>query len=639
VSGPSPAVPVGAATGSGERRARILWADDNADMREYVRRLLGRHHEVEAVADGLSALEAARARPPDLVLTDVMMPGLDGFALLRELRADERLRTVPVILLSARAGEEARVEGMHAGADDYLIKPFSARELLTRVEAHLKLQQVRRESQAALRESEAKFSTAFDASPLVLTITSLDDGRLVEVNEAFVRLAGYTRAEVVGRTPDELGLWIDPDRRVERFARLRVGERVPTIEARFRAKSGVEVIGLISSAVVEINGRPCVLSSVTDITDRKRAEEALQAADRAKDEFLAMLGHELRNPLGALASAARLLDREGGTPGVAARARDVIGRQLDHLTRLVDDLLDVSRLTTAKVRLSRRPLDLSHAARGAVETLRARGALDRHRLSFEGHPAWVDADETRIEQIVANLVGNAMKFTPPGGSITVTVGRDDLDAVLEVKDTGIGISAEALPRIFDLFVQGERTLDRAQGGLGIGLTLVRRLVELHGGTVQASSEVGKGSVFTVRLPAVHPPAVHEATRSGGQPAACRPRRVLIVEDNDDAREMLRVLLTHDGHEVHEAVDGPGGLQAALTLQPDIALVDVGLPGLDGYALARSLRAHPNGQRVVLVALTGYGQPEDRRRGEEAGFDAHVVKPVDPAQLALLLARS
>jgi CheY-like chemotaxis protein len=232
-----------------------------------------------------------------------------------------------------------------------------------------------------------------------------------------------------------------------------------------------------------------------------------------------------------------------------------------------------------------------------------------------------------------------MKFTPPGGSITVTVGRDDLDAVLEVKDTGIGISAEALPRIFDLFVQGERTLDRAQGGLGIGLTLVRRLVELHGGTVQASSEVGKGSVFTVRLPAVHPPAVHEATRSGGQPAACRPRRVLIVEDNDDAREMLRVLLTHDGHEVHEAVDGPGGLQAALTLQPDIALVDVGLPGLDGYALARSLRAHPNGQRVVLVALTGYGQPEDRRRGEEAGFDAHVVKPVDPAQLALLLARS
>jgi PAS domain S-box-containing protein len=609
-------------------------------MREYVRRLLGRHYDVEAVADGQSALDAARARPPDLVLTDVMMPGLDAFALLQELRADERLRTVPIILLSARAGEEARVEGMHAGADDYLIKPFSARELLARVEAHLKLQQVRRESQAALRASEAKFSTAFDASPLVLTITALDDGRLVEVNEAFVRVAGYTRAEAVGRTPDELGLWIDPDRRVERFARLRVGERVPTIEARFRAKSGVEVIGLISSAVVEINGRPCVLSSITDITDRKRAEESLQAADRAKDEFLAMLGHELRNPLGALASAARLLDREGRTPEMAARARDVIGRQLDHLTRLVDDLLDVSRLTTAKVRLSRRPLDLSHAARGAVETLRARGALDRHQLSFEGPPAWVDADETRIEQIVANLVGNATKFTPPGGTITVTVGRDDLDAVLQVKDTGIGISAEVLPRIFDLFVQGERTLDRAQGGLGIGLTLVRRLVELHGGTVQASSEgPGTGSVFTVRLPAVHPPAEHAAARSAGRAPECQPRRVLIVEDNDDAREMLRVLLTHDGHEVHEALDGPGGLQAALTLQPDIALVDVGLPGLDGYALARSLRAHPNGQRVLLVALTGYGQPEDRRRGEEAGFDAHVVKPVDPGQLARLLARS
>jgi len=353
-----------------------------------------------------------------------------------------------------------------------------------------------------------------------------------------------------------------------------------------------------------------------------------------------MLGHELRNPLGALASAVRILDLEERSPDHVVRARAVIGRQVDQLLHLVDDLLDASRVTSAKMRLSRRPLDFSQTVKATIEALRTRGIVDRHQLTFSGPQLWIDADETRIEQIVTNLVGNALKFTPPGGTIAVSVRSEGQHALLAVKDTGVGIPADVLPTIFDLFVQSERSLDRSQGGLGIGLTLVRRLVELHGGSVQATSDgAGMGSTFTVRLPAMLAPNANAGEQIPAIAAPSKPRRVLVVEDNDDAREMLSILLAQDGHEVRVAHDGPSGLRAALSFRPDVGLLDVGLPGFDGYALARSIRAHDEGKEIYLVALTGYGQSEDRLRSAEAGFDDHVVKPLAVNQLAQLLQRA
>jgi PAS domain S-box-containing protein len=460
-------------------------------------------------------------------------------------------------------------------------------------------------------------------------------------NQGAERIFGYTPDETIGKP---ITILVPADRADEEPAiveRVRRGDRIDHYETVRSRKDGSLVdLSLTVSPIIDEHGAIIGVSKIArDITQRKRAEEALRAADRAKDEFLAMLGHELRNPLGALASAVRILDLPERSPDQTARARAIIDRQVDRLSHLVDDLVDASRVTSAKMRLSRRPLDLSQVVEESIEVLRTRGLLERHQLTFSGSQAWIDADETRIEQIVTNLIGNSLKFTPPGGAITVSVRSEGQHASLAVKDTGIGIPAEVLPTIFDLFVQSERSLDRSQGGLGIGLTLVRRLVELHGGTVHASSDgSGMGSTFTVRLPAIPAPNANAREQISVAAAACKPRRVLVVDDNDDMRETLGILLTQDGHEVQMAKDGPSGLQAALTFCPDIALLDLGLPGFDGYALARSIRARDEGKQIYLVALTGYGQPEDRIRSKAAGFDELVVKPLDVDQLAQLVQR-
>ena len=360
----------------------------------------------------------------------------------------------------------------------------------------------------------------------------------------------------------------------------------------------------------------------------QEARAAAEAASRAKDEFLAMLGHELRNPLAAIANASRLLGHPGADPEAAAHAREVISRQVEHLARLTNDLLDAGRAVLGKIVLERRPVELAAAVARALATLEAGGRFAAHRLEKALEPVWIHADETRVEQIVTNLLGNALKFTPPGGTIAVSVRRSGEEALLSVRDTGVGMSQELAARAFELFVQGDAALDRGQGGLGIGLTLVRRLAELHGGSAAAASAGrGQGSEFTVRLPAIEERTPLSQVKAGVEKRGRRD--ILIVEDNADAAETLRRLLELSGHRVHVERDGVAGLEAVVNRRPQIALIDIGLPRMDGYELVQRVRERMDGRpRPFMVAMTGYGLPEDRSRALASGFDEHLPKPVD-----------
>jgi PAS domain S-box-containing protein len=366
----------------------------------------------------------------------------------------------------------------------------------------------------------------------------------------------------------------------------------------------------------------------------KRAQEARVAAEKAnqaKDEFLAMLSHELRNPLAAITNASRLLEESDHPDERTAHLGSIVARQGEHLTRMVDDLLDVSRLSSGKIVLRRDPVDMKDVVGRSVASFSEAGRLDRHQLDVDVKSVFVQGDATRLEQIVRNLLDNALKYTPPGGRVEVTVERQGDVMALHVRDTGVGIAPEILPHIFELFVQAQRSLDRAQGGLGLGLTLVRRLVEMHGGTVSAcSGGSAQGSQFEVRIPVAETEA--GSRPSSSPPAASARRRILVVEDNPDARETLVMLLESWGHHVEQAENGEAALERVARTTIEVALIDVGLPGMDGYALARALRANPTSAHLRLVALTGYSREEDRRRAHEAGFDAYLVKPVDPQAL-------
>jgi signal transduction histidine kinase len=495
--------------------ARILLVDDNADMRDYMRRLLGERWHVETASDGVEGLAAAFRDPPDLVLADVMMPGLDGFGLLRELRADPRTRTVPVVMVSARAGEEARVEGLEAGADDYLIKPFSARELVARVGTQLAM------------------------------------GRL-----------------------------------------------------------------------------------------RARTEEALREADRRKDEFLALLAHELRNPLMPIRLGAEILRSAGNMPAPAERARAVIDRQVTYMVRLIDDLLDVSRIPRGKLDLRSERMDLGAVVRVAVED--RRGTFEASRLSLDlsvpEAPVWIMGDGARIAQVVGNLLQNALKFTDAGGRVGVRLEIQDDAAVVRVADTGIGIAPSELTRIFEPFSQVDQSIGRSRGGLGLGLALVKGLVGLHGGNIRVHSEgPGLGSEFFVTLPLALAAVEGLAPDERKTPVSVQPLRVLIIEDNLDAAESLCALLRMRGHLARAVHSGAAGIAAARERKPDLVICDIGLPGgMDGYATARALRALPAGEAIHIIALTGYGQESDRARALDAGFDIHLTKPLDPATLERLM---
>ncbi|MES2148577.1 MAG: ATP-binding protein [Pseudomonadota bacterium] len=354
------------------------------------------------------------------------------------------------------------------------------------------------------------------------------------------------------------------------------------------------------------------------------ARTMAERQNRAKDEFLAMLGHELRNPLSAIMNATSVMGQAAIPAEASEGARQIIARQSQHLARIVDDLLDVSRVHSGKILLDRRALRLDMLVQTHCAALKGTQRAAQHHIGIESEPAWVEADPTRLEQILSNLVDNALKYTPAGGSIDIQVGMDGAQVVLAVRDTGIGIGPELMPYVFDLFVQGTRTLDRTQGGLGVGLALVWQLAAMHGGRVSARSEgEGRGSVFEMRLPAVAPGSEVAPIAA---PLSSR-HSVLLIEDNEDGREMMAMMLEAQHYRVATAIDGLDGLRKAAELQPDIALVDIGLPGIDGYEVARRLRADPRTCELRLVALTGYGQESDQQRALDAGFDAHLVKPV------------
>ena len=382
--------------------------------------------------------------------------------------------------------------------------------------------------------------------------------------------------------------------------------------------------------------RNLIVTDMTELLDAHSNRDRAERDSRTKDEFLALLAHELRNPLAAISTAAHVLKVTPAEGAHENRAHDVIARQVGQITRLIDDLLDIERVVSGKIRLNRRPFDLANLVRRAVATFPADAQLDRH-IDVSIEPAWVDGDAVRIEQVLTNILTNAVKYTPAGGRIRVALRADGADAVLSVEDSGFGISPSLLPFIFDMYVQSDQTIDRARGGLGIGLALVRRLVELHEGSVTASSEgEGHGSTFTVRLTAVMPLAETSSEMAFPQERRAKPRRVLLIEDSREAREMLRMMLEFAGHVVYDAADGVRGIELLNVVRPHVGIIDLSLPIMDGYQVARRIREKPEGRSMLLVALTGYGSPDDSRHSLEHGFDYHLVKPVDPDYLERLI---
>ena len=624
--------------------ARILVADDNADMRDYLSRLLSARFQVEVVGDGTAALEAVRRRPPDVIISDVMMPGLDGFQLLAALRADEAVRTTPFILLSARAGEEARIDGLHAGADDYLVKPFSARELIARVDAQLVRAKLR-----SLEEAQAvRLASVFAHAPVgIATLKGaahvfefanrryldLIGGRPVEgkpIRDALPELEGQGIYELLD------GVYQSGEPFEGRSVRVMIQRQRGAPEEAFFDF----VYQPLFDDAAQVTGIAIVAFDVTELTNARRDAEA---ANRAKDEFLAMLGHELRNPLAPILTALQLmrLRNESG----AQRERTVIERQVNHMVSLVDDLLDVSRITRGKVQLRRERIDLADIVAKAIEMTSPAIESRRHTLTVDvPRGLIVDGDAARLAQVTANLLTNAAKYTDPGGQIAVSGSSKDSQAVLTVIDTGRGIAPDMLPRIFDLFAQERQEIDRSDGGLGLGLAIVKSLMRAHGGTVDAHSEgKNRGARFSIRMPlaarAPEAPGIASAAAPPQVSPAVPGLRILVVDDNADAARLLSDSLQALGHCADVAFDGPSALETAPAFHPDVVLLDLGLPVMDGFEVAQRLKALPGWRGLEIVAITGYGQDIDRRRTRESGFDEHMVKPVRLDALEAWLRRS
>lgn len=501
-----------------------------------------------------------------------------------------------------------------------------------------------------LLESGAGYRMAVESIHDYAIFAMDPEGRVASWNPGAEHLLGYGEEEIFGRDATVFFTPEEAERGVPQQELKTAAEKGRASDDRWHVRKDGSYFfasGITTSLRDAKGTLQGFIKIMRDRTDRKRLEEelhnraeALSRADREKDEFLAVLAHELRNPLAPVFYALRLLDEKPLEDPQRWYLRRIVDRQMRRLARLIDDLLDISRIRTGKVELRKERIELSGAVDHAVDIVRPL-CEDRGielTVALPPEPVWLKADPTRFEQVLSNLLSNAVKFTEDKGSISIAAEREGREIVVRVKDTGVGIAPDLLPRIFDLFIQGDSSLDRSRDGLGIGLTLSQKLVELHGGTIEARSEgAGTGSEFVVRLPMLLETAPPDAEAAQVAGAASQSLRILVVDDSEDTAETMGTLLEMSGHTVEIAHSGPAALEAAATFRPDVVLLDIGLPGLDGYQVAERLREDPTMQGVTLIAASGYGQEEDRRRSMEAGIDRHLVKPVDLKELQELLA--
>jgi signal transduction histidine kinase/DNA-binding response OmpR family regulator len=673
-----------------EEPTNILVVDDLPEKILVYRTILGElNQNLITVNSGEDALREVLNRDFAVILLDVNMPGMNGLETAAMIRRRKRSAHTPIIFLTAFADEVRAAEGYAQGAVDYITTPVVPAILRAKVRVFADLyrmtQQVRRqaEERIALAEERSKREAAEEANR-----------RLAFLTHAGAVLGGSLDQEVTTRETVRLALSnladsaalviFSPEGRQPRVVRGRVERGETVIDAAGGRESlAPEVLAAVDRAAtaalplavpshslpvpLRVRGRviavlwlsrsgPAAPFQASDVAvletfasraaiamENARLYHGLQEADRQKNEFLSMLAHELRNPLAPIRNASEVLNQTSVDPARVRWAHGVIDRQLTHLVRLVDDLLDVSRLTLGKIRLVVEPVELSSVLAQAVEATRPLIEKSRHQLEVmvPTEQIRIQGDPARLAQVFANLLNNAAKYTDPGGRISLRAALESPDSAedysqrppmveVRIRDTGIGIAPELLPRVFDLFTQASRSLDRSQGGLGIGLTLVRQLVEIHGGTVEARSEgLERGSEFVVRLPvAVNQPGEQgPASREVAPHRPSRPLRVVLVDDNVDGVESLAELIGLLGHEVRAAHDGPAGIALTRAFDPDLVLLDIGLPGMDGYEVARRLR-HEFGSRPVLVAVSGYGRDEDRSQSRSAGCEQHLVKPVD-----------
>jgi PAS domain S-box-containing protein len=628
--------------------AHLLNINDDAATRFVMRTILETAgYSVIDAPDGTTGLTLARERP-DLIILDVRLPDISGLEVCRRLKADPLTMHIPILQTSATfVSSERKVEGLDSGADAYLAQPIDDTELVAIVRAMLRT----RRAEEAERLAALKWQSTFDAmSDGVFVLDSRR--RIINCNRAMAKILDVSSDSVVGSSIAALF----GERVTHELARAWLSDPLDPTVTRWEMEIQLRTrwYRMVADAAPDKEQRGLTVVVLSDITERKKLEEGyrrtaqeLASAARRKDEFLAMLAHELRNPLNAIVAANALQETLPPADSESLRLRAIVARQTRHLARLVDDLLDVSRITRGEVQMRKAVVDLSEIIERVCDSQRA--MLDTRKqfvtLSLPGPSIFVDGDEMRLEQVISNLLANAAKYSGAGSEIQVSLALEDGDggevAVTTITDQGVGIPHDMLDSVFDMFVQIDRSLARTLGGLGLGLTVVKHVVEQHGGDVRAhSAGLGKGATFAVRLPAcvaprdtVRPPALTVAAqRSPGLD-------ILVIEDNDDTRDLVATLLETRGHRVQCAADGVEGVNMALESKPDVALIDIGLPQMNGYDVARRVRASASGGATYLVAVTGYGSPEDQARATEAGFDAHIVKPIDSQLLFDLLAHA